>query len=100
MVALAQRLAQLPEPPFGVRMAFEEQIDRLPRQSHQHVAAPAPASALADQLGCQVVAQADVVGAQQAVMGEAQRLDPRPRVLTAPRFVEQRPHTCVLPPAW
>ncbi len=30
-------------------------------------------------------------------MGEAQRLDPRPRVLTPPRFVEQRPHACVLP---
>ena len=91
VVALAQVVPQLAEEPAGVRVALGVAVDRLPQQAHQQVAAPVRAETGLDQLDGQFAAQGNVIGTEQAVMGDAQGLRqqlPDPR-LPSPRRVRR-----------
>ncbi|RSN55039.1 hypothetical protein DMH01_32355 [Amycolatopsis sp. WAC 04182] len=81
---LGEGLPQFAQPPFGVRMAGEEQVDGMPQQAHQAVAATAGVGAFADQFPGQGLSQLSVVRAEQAVVGDAQRL----RVVREPGFLK------------
>ena len=74
VVALGEVVLQLAEQPPGVRVARAVRVGRLPEQAHQQVAAALGAEARLGQLDGQLPARADVLGAEQAVVGDAEGL--------------------------
>ena len=87
---MCQGIPQLPQPALGVRLGVEEQVDRLPQQPHQQVAAASGPDALADQFFREGTAKHPVIGAENRVVRQAQRLDVRHGIAQQPGFVEDR----------
>jgi hypothetical protein len=81
-----RRLAQ--SPPLGVRVGAQERVDHLPQQAHQHIRPASPARSLDEQLVGQRPAQFAVLGTQQAMVGQAQRLDQGHGIRRGPRLVQ------------
>jgi hypothetical protein len=74
VVARLEVLLQLAEQPPGVRVARAVRVGRLPQQAHQQVAAPVGPEGGLGQLDRELTAHGDVLGSEQAVMGDPHRL--------------------------
>ena len=74
VVLLGQQRPQLAQAPLAVRVGVEEQVGDQPDQAHREVAAVPGPGRLADQLVGDRRRRGAVLGAEQAVVGQAQRL--------------------------
>ncbi|MEV0631093.1 hypothetical protein [Nonomuraea wenchangensis] len=77
---LAQQLAQLLQAALGVRVCGQEQVHGPPHQAHQQVAAALGDHGQADQLAGQLAPERRVLGTEQAVVGQVERLRDGERV--------------------
>ena len=96
VVLLGQQGAQLAQAPLAVRVGVEEQVGDEPDQAHREVAAAPGPGRLADQLVRDGPAPVPVLGAEQAVVGEAQRLHTYQWIAepVAPRPARRRMPAC------
>ena len=85
MITLAELVSQFPKETLGVRVAIGKGIGRPPQQAHQQIPAAFSAEARLDELGGQFPTELDVIGAEQAVMGEAECLGQENRVRVGAR---------------
>ncbi len=74
MIMLGEMVSQFAKETFGVRVALGKGIGRAPQQAHQQIPAAFSAKARLDEIGRQFSPQPDIIGIEQAVMGEAEGL--------------------------
>jgi len=74
MIMLGEMVSQFAKETFGVRVALGKGIGRAPQQAHQQIPAAFSAKARLNEFGRQFSPQPDIIGTEQAVMGEAEGL--------------------------
>ena len=74
MITLREMVSQFAKETFGVRVANGKGIDGAPQLAHRQIPAAFSAKARLDELGRQFPTEPDVIGPEQAVMGQAEGL--------------------------